>query len=98
MTGPSAVALVHAIVLLASIALRAQDEAAALRSPGPAQPLPYSHKQHVALGLQCRFCHVNPDAGQVDDLSADAIVHGVPPGARGRPAGDSEAGGLRRVR
>ena len=31
----------------------------------PVQPIPYSHKQHVALGLQCRDCHVNPDAGRL---------------------------------
>ena len=29
----------------------------------PAQPLPYSHKTHVALGLECRRCHTNPDPG-----------------------------------
>jgi hypothetical protein len=27
------------------------------------QPLPYSHKTHVALGLQCRDCHVIADPG-----------------------------------
>lgn len=29
----------------------------------PAQPLPYSHKTHLALGLQCQGCHRNPDPG-----------------------------------
>ncbi len=29
----------------------------------PAQPLPFSHKSHVALGLKCRTCHTNPDPG-----------------------------------
>ena len=29
----------------------------------PAQPLPYSHKTHIALGLECRRCHTNPDPG-----------------------------------
>ncbi len=33
--------------------------------PAPEQPLPFSHKQHVALGLQCRGCHANPDAGKL---------------------------------
>src|SRR5579863_8605816 len=28
----------------------------------PVQPLPYSHKTHLALGLQCQGCHTNPDA------------------------------------
>lgn len=31
--------------------------------PAPAQPLPYSHKTHLALGLRCQQCHTNPDAG-----------------------------------
>ncbi len=56
--------VVHALVLVASIALKAQGPPASA-PPGPAQPIPYSHKQHVALGLQCRFCHVNPDAGKL---------------------------------
>jgi len=29
----------------------------------PVQPIPYSHKTHLALGLQCEFCHTNPDPG-----------------------------------
>ena len=32
--------------------------------PAPEQPLPYSHKQHLALGLQCEECHGNPDRGR----------------------------------
>jgi hypothetical protein len=31
--------------------------------PAPAQPIPYSHKTHLALGLVCKTCHVNPDPG-----------------------------------
>ena len=31
----------------------------------PDQPLPYSHKTHVALGLQCQTCHTNPDPGSL---------------------------------
>lgn len=31
---------------------------------GPQQPVPYSHKQHVALGLKCSECHTNPDPGE----------------------------------
>lgn len=29
----------------------------------PAQPIPYSHKTHLALGLECKDCHTNPDPG-----------------------------------
>jgi hypothetical protein len=31
--------------------------------PAPTQPIPYSHKTHLALGLQCQICHTNPDPG-----------------------------------
>jgi hypothetical protein len=33
--------------------------------PAPAQPIPYSHKVHLALGLQCKSCHTNPDPGKL---------------------------------
>ena len=33
--------------------------------PAPEQPLPYSHKQHLAFSLQCKDCHTNPDAGNL---------------------------------
>jgi c(7)-type cytochrome triheme protein len=28
------------------------------------QPVPYSHKAHVALGLKCDSCHLNDDPGE----------------------------------
>ena len=31
--------------------------------PAPAQPLPFSHKTHLASGSECQMCHVNPDPG-----------------------------------
>jgi hypothetical protein len=33
--------------------------------PASEQPLPYSHKIHLALGLECQMCHTNPDAGRM---------------------------------
>lgn len=36
------------------------------------QPLLYSHKQHLALGLQCKDCHVNPDPGEMMTFPATA--------------------------
>ena len=33
--------------------------------PAPVQPIPYSHKQHLALGLDCKTCHTNPAAGKL---------------------------------
>lgn len=32
-------------------------------APAPVQPLPFSHKTHVAAGLACQMCHSNPDPG-----------------------------------
>ena len=29
----------------------------------PVQPIPYSHKKHLAFGLACRECHPNPEPG-----------------------------------
>jgi hypothetical protein len=31
----------------------------------PEQPLPYSHKTHLALGLMCTTCHTNPAPGNL---------------------------------
>ena len=36
----------------------------------PAQPLPFSHKTHVALGLKCKECHQNPDPGETMGIPA----------------------------
>lgn len=39
--------------------------AAAQNAPGgPAQPIPFSHKTHSDLKLQCKMCHLNPDPGE----------------------------------
>lgn len=62
------------LVLAGSLAARAQGSVGA--PPGqpvaPVQPLPYSHKTHVALGLQCRNCHVNPEQGPLMTFPAAA--------------------------
>jgi hypothetical protein len=38
----------------------------------PEQPLPYSHKAHLALGLQCAGCHTNPAPGKLMTYPATA--------------------------
>jgi hypothetical protein len=38
----------------------------------PEQPLPYSHKAHLALGLQCAGCHTNPEPGKLMTYPATA--------------------------
>ncbi len=34
------------------------------QADAPVQPVPYSHKVHVGLGLQCANCHENADPGE----------------------------------
>jgi hypothetical protein len=31
----------------------------------PAQPIAYSHKKHLAFGLECKKCHTNPEPGKL---------------------------------
>jgi cytochrome c3-like protein len=31
----------------------------------PVQPIPYSHKTHLVLGLECQTCHTNPEPGNL---------------------------------
>jgi|SoiMethySBSTD1v2_1073268.scaffolds.fasta_scaffold1030274_2 Cytochrome c7 and related cytochrome c/Cytochrome c3 len=38
----------------------------------PKQPLPFSHKLHVAQGLKCQGCHINPDPGEQMTFPATA--------------------------
>src|SRR5215469_3545699 len=45
-----------------SLLTRAQ-EVPSQKSETPAQPIPYSHKKHLAMGLVCKDCHRNPDPG-----------------------------------
>ncbi|HEV2116708.1 MAG TPA: cytochrome c3 family protein [Terriglobales bacterium] len=39
----------------------------------PAQPLPYSHKTHLALKIGCQYCHTNPDPGKMMTYPATSI-------------------------
>jgi Cytochrome c7 and related cytochrome c/Class III cytochrome C family len=40
--------------------------------PAPAQPIPYSHKKHLAFGLECKQCHTNPEPGKLMTFPATA--------------------------
>jgi hypothetical protein len=35
----------------------------ATKLEAPMQPIPYSHKQHLAMGMACKDCHTNPEPG-----------------------------------
>jgi hypothetical protein len=46
----------------------------------PAQPIPYSHKKHLALGLDCKDCHTNPEPGRLmtfPDTDKCMLCHGM---------------------
>lgn len=75
MRDPRPLAVVLALLLLASVTLRTQGPPAPQGPPPPApvQPLPYSHKTHVTLGLECRSCHVNPDPGRLMTFPPTAL-------------------------
>lgn len=40
------------------------------------QPIPYSHKTHLALGLKCSSCHKNPDPGEIMEYPAESFCMG----------------------
>ena len=75
-TALAAVARVLAPVLLIAWSLPAQQAAPSgiakqevpnnpsVHTP-PVQPIPYSHKTHLALGLTCATCHTNQDPGRL---------------------------------
>jgi hypothetical protein len=39
----------------------------------PEQPIPYSHKTHLAIGLDCKTCHKNPEPGNLMTFPATSI-------------------------
>jgi len=40
---------------------------------GQQQPIPYSHKTHLALGLECSACHKNADPGSYMGFPAESF-------------------------
>src|SRR5262249_48891503 len=56
---------------LSRIALLAITAAVYAAEP-PVQPIPYSHRQHIALGLKCGNCHEMPDPGEMMGIPAAA--------------------------
>jgi hypothetical protein len=69
-----------AFALLAVGAVQAQPPAPATSAvranlaphPAPEQPLPYSHKTHVGMGLPCQLCHTHPAPGKQMTFPATA--------------------------
>jgi hypothetical protein len=56
--------------MLASVTHEVPDNPAP--HPPPEQPIPYSHKAHLALGLTCAGCHTNPAPGKLMTYPATA--------------------------
>jgi hypothetical protein len=74
LTGPRRSVGLLASLLLGTLVLRATaGQQPPVPQPTPVQPVPYSHKQHVALGLDCRGCHINPDAGKLMTYPLNAM-------------------------
>ncbi len=74
-------AMLSLLALATALILAAQTPTAppAATAPAPAkkynpqpvvQPIPYSHKQHLALGLECKNCHEVPEPGDFAGIPA----------------------------
>jgi hypothetical protein len=59
--------LKHSILILLAVPCFAQQ-----KPDGPEQPIPYSHKQHLALGLTCKDCHTMPAPGDAMGFPASS--------------------------
>ncbi|MBI3684126.1 MAG: cytochrome c3 family protein [Acidobacteria bacterium] len=56
------------LILCITLLLFGQVSAPRIQRPAPDQPLPFSHKTHVAGGLDCKQCHPMPDPGDFATL------------------------------
>jgi hypothetical protein len=50
----------------------AQVPAPKYTPPPPPQPIPFSHKQHLVMNLECKSCHEMPDPGDFAGLPSTA--------------------------
>jgi hypothetical protein len=46
----------------------AQANPEPVSTAAPVQPLPFSHKTHLSFQLSCKFCHTNPEPGNLMTL------------------------------
>ncbi len=60
----------------------------------PVQPIAYTHKVHLANGLQCINCHVGVDQGPDARIPSVNFCMTLPSGDRHGQAGDQETGGV----
>ena len=59
---------VAGFLLLAALSHGQQQQ-----QPLPPQPVPYSHKTHLAMGLKCDSCHRNADPGEFMGFPAESF-------------------------
>ena len=60
------------VLVLGVIVIGLAAQAPQTQPAPPEQPLPFSHKLHVAQGLKCTGCHVNPEPGEQMTFPATA--------------------------
>ena len=71
------VALMATVLLMPASKLPAQDVPdTPVPPPAPIQPVAYSHKTHLALGMQCQTCHANPAPGDLMTFPATSTCMG----------------------
>lgn len=64
------------LLVLMLLYAQSQDPAPPPKRPGPTQPIPYSHKTHLAMGLQCKGCHTSPDPGEMMGYPEEKVCMG----------------------
>ena len=83
-------ALCSAVLLVLTLGARAQQTGVdqevpdnVAMHPAPEQPIPYSHRTHLALGLVCETCHANAESSALmgfPETSTCMSCHRVLPG------------------
>ncbi|MEX2263984.1 MAG: cytochrome c3 family protein [Bryobacteraceae bacterium] len=62
----------RAAAVLLALALSAQETPRFLRPP-PKQPIPFSHRAHLTLKLECKNCHQMADPGEFAGLPPTGV-------------------------
>jgi Class III cytochrome C family/Cytochrome c7 and related cytochrome c len=63
---------VFILVLAATVFSQSEDAPPQKNAVAPPQPIPFSHKTHVSVGMQCDYCHQVPDPGIDVSIPASA--------------------------
>ncbi|MBI1355298.1 MAG: hypothetical protein GC160_13195 [Acidobacteria bacterium] len=73
LTGAAVLLVLGGVLAVGQVSRTPPQENKAFEPGEPVeQPLPYSHKLHVGLGLKCRDCHTIPDPGDFATYPAEA--------------------------